>query len=154
PFGGWDMPVQYAGIIDEHRAVRNAAGIFDLGHMGQARVSGPEAERFVQYIGTNDLNRIPAGLSQYSILCRPSGGTVDDTFVYRLEDSVFICLNAANTDKDVDWMIEQREASGMDCVVENLSDTLGMVAVQGPRAIGIVQQITDADLSSLARFGV
>src|SRR5712692_8065600 len=76
PFGGWDMPVQYTGIIEEHRAVRNAAGIFDLGHMGQARVSGPDAERFVQYVATNDLDRIPTGLSEYSIRCRPSGGTV------------------------------------------------------------------------------
>ena len=154
PFGGWDMPVQYTGIIEEHRAVRNAAGLFDLGHMGQARVSGPDAERFVQYAATNDLNRIPAGLSQYSILCRPSGGTVDDIFIYRLPDSLFICLNASNTDKDVEWLVAQQRGSGMHCVVENLSDTTGMLAVQGPRAIGIVQRLTETDLSALPRFGV
>ena len=154
PFGGWDMPVQYTGIIEEHRAVRNAAGIFDLGHMGQTRISGPDAERFVQAVATNDLNRIPKGQAQYSILCRPSGGTVDDIFVYRLPDSLFICLNASNTQKDVDWLQEQQRASGLDCTVENLSDTVGMLAVQGPKALGIVQQLTETDLSALPRFGV
>lgn len=154
PFGGWDMPVQYTGIIEEHRAVRNAAGIFDLGHMGQARVTGPDAERFVQHVATNDLTKIPDGLAQYSILCRPSGNTVDDIFVYRLPDCLFICLNAANTDKDVNWLLEQHGAVGMDCVVENVSDATGMLAVQGPRAIGIVQRLTDTDLSALPRFGV
>ncbi len=154
PFGGWDMPVQYTGIIEEHRAVRNAAGIFDLGHMGQARVSGPDAERFVQSIATNDLNRIPEGQAQYSILCRPSGGTVDDIFVYRLPDSLFICLNAANTRKDIAWLQEQQRASGMDCTVENVSDRVGMLAVQGPKALGIVQRLTDTDLNALPRFGV
>ncbi len=154
PFGGWDMPVQYTGIIEEHRAVRNAAGIFDLGHMGQAQVSGPDAERFVQSVATNDLNRIPEGQAQYSILCRPSGGTVDDIFVYRLPDSLFICLNASNTRKDIDWLQEQQRASGMDCMVENVSDRVGMLAVQGPKALGIVQRLTDTDLSALPRFGV
>ncbi len=154
PFGGWDMPVQYTGIIEEHRAVRNAAGLFDLGHMGQARVSDPDAERFVQSVATNDLNRIPEGLAQYSILCRPSGGTVDDIFVYRLPDSLFICLNASNTDKDVAWLQEQQRASGMDATVENVSDQYGMLAVQGPKAIGIVQRLTDTDLDALPRFGV
>lgn len=154
PFGGWDMPVQYTGIIEEHRAVRNAAGIFDLGHMGQTRVSGPDAERFVQSVATNDLNRIPEGQAQYSILCRPSGGTVDDIFVYRLPDSLFICLNASNTGKDIDWLTEQQRASGMNCTVENLSDRVGMLAVQGPKALGIVQQLTDTDLGALPRFGV
>ncbi len=154
PFGGWDMPVQYTGIIEEHRAVRNAAGIFDLGHMGQARVSGPDAERFVQSVATNDLNRIPEGLAQYSILCRPSGGTVDDIFVYRLPDSLFICLNASNTDKDIAWLQEQQRASGIDATVENVSDRYGMLAVQGPKAIGIVQRLTNTDLAALPRFGV
>lgn len=154
PFGGWDMPLQYTGILDEHRAVRNAAGLFDLGHMGQTRVSGPDAERFVQFVATNDLNRIPEGLAQYSILCRPSGGTVDDIFVYRLPDSLFICLNASNTDKDIAWLQEQQRASGMDATVENVSDQYGMLAVQGPKAIDIVQQLTDTDLRALPRFGV
>jgi len=154
PFGGWDMPLQYTGILDEHRAVRNVAGLFDLGHMGQARVSGPDAERFVQSVATNDLNRIPEGLAQYSILCRPSGGTVDDIFVYRLPDSLFICLNASNTDKDIAWLQEQQRASGMDATVENVSDQYGMLAVQGPKAIDIVQQLTDTDLRALPRFGV
>ncbi len=154
PFGGWDMPVQYTGIIEEHRAVRDAAGLFDLGHMGQARISGPDAERFVQSVATNDLDRIPEGQAQYSILCRPSGGTVDDIFVYRLPDSLFICLNASNTQKDVDWLHAQHRASGMDCTVENVSDHVGMLAVQGPHAIGIVQRLTDTDLDALPRFGV
>lgn len=161
PFGGWDMPVQYAGIIEEHRAVRTAAGIFDLGHMGQAVIAGPDAERFVQHVATNDLNRIPRGLSQYSILCRPTGGTVDDIFVYRLpEGEIFICLNAANTEKDIAWMQAQHGATGMDCTVRNVSDATGMLAVQGPRAIGIVQRLVDTvagqtpDLAAMPRFGV
>ncbi len=154
PFGGWEMPVSYpTGIIEEHRAVRNRAGLFDLGHMGQARIAGKDAERFVQHIGTNDLTRVPTGVSQYSILCRPSGDTVDDIFVYRMPDHIFICLNAANTDKDIAWMQEQQAAGGFDCTVENLSDALGMLAVQGPEAIGVVQQLTDTDLAALPRFG-
>ena len=96
----------------------------------------------------------PDGLAQYSILCRPTAGTVDDIFVYRLPDRLFICLNASNTDKDVDWLQAQCAASGMDCTVENLSDTVGMIAVQGPRALGIVQQLTEVDLAALPRFGV
>ncbi len=154
PFGGWDMPVQYTGIIEEHRAVRNAAGIFDLGHMGQARVSGPDAARFVQSVATNDLDRIPEGQAQYSILCRPTGGTVDDIFVYRLPDSLFICLNASNTQKDVEWLQGQQRASGLNGTVEDVSDQVGMLAVQGPSAIAIVQRLTDTDLDALPRFGV
>ena len=154
PFGGWEMPVQYpAGIIEEHRAVRSRAGVFDLGHMGQMQVTGPDAEAFIQHVGTNDLSRIPVGQSQYSVLCRESGGTVDDIFVYRLPDRIFVCLNAANTAKDLAWLHERREAGGYDCHIQNLSDTLGMLAVQGPKAVGIVQRLTDADLTALPRFG-
>ena len=155
PFGGWEMPVSYpTGIIEEHRAVRGRAGLFDLGHMGQASVTGPDAERFVQHVGTNDLARVPTGLSQYSILCRESGGAVDDIFVYRLPDRLFICLNAANTAKDLGWLHAQRDVGGFDCTVEDLSDQVGMIAVQGPRAIGIVQRLTEADFATLPRFGV
>lgn len=154
PFGGWDMPVQYTGIIDEHRAVRNAAGIFDLGHMGQARASGLDAERFLQYVATNDLSKIPDGMSQYSILCRPNGNAVDDIFVYRLPGAFFICLNASNTGKDITWLQEQQRQSGFDCTVEDLSPVTGMLAVQGPKALGIVQRLTEVDLHALPRFGV
>lgn len=155
PFGGWEMPVYYpTGIIEEHRAVRTRAGLFDLGHMGQATVTGPGADAFVQRVGTNDLDRIPVGLAQYSILCRPTGGTVDDIFVYRQPERIFICLNAANTDKDIAWMTVQRAAGGDDCAVVDRSGEYGMLAVQGPQAIGIVQQLTDVDLAALPRFGV
>ncbi len=154
PFGGWEMPVSYpTGIIEEHRAVRSRAGVFDLGHMGQMQVSGPDAEAFIQRVGTNDLTRIPVGLSQYSVLCREGGGTVDDIFVYRLPGRIFVCLNAANTAKDLAWLHAQCEAGGFDCRIENLSDTLGMLAVQGPKAVGIVQRLTDTDLAALPRFG-
>jgi len=154
PFGGWEMPVYYpTGIIEEHRAVRNRAGMFDLGHMGQASVTGPDAERFVQHVATNDFTRVPEGLSQYSILCRENGNAVDDIFIYRLPDRIFICLNAANTAKDLDWLHAQRAAGDFDCTVTDLSDTVGMIAVQGPRAIGIVQQFTNVDLNALPRFG-
>ena len=150
PFGGWDMPVQYTGIIEEHRAVRNAAGIFDLGHMGQASVSGPDAQRFVQYVATNDLNRIPDGLAQYSILCRPSAGRwmTSSSTVCRIASSS-ASMPRIPRRMSTGCRSSARPA-GMDCTVENLSDTVGMLAVQGPRALGIVQQLTETDLERVA----
>src|SRR5688572_14056096 len=103
-FGGWEMPVQYSGILDEHRAVRQAAGLFDLGHMGQVEVSGPDAAHYLNRVATNDIDSLPSGQAHYSLLCRPSGGVIDDILIYRLPDRYLVVVNAANTDKDVAWL--------------------------------------------------
>ncbi|HEU5090122.1 MAG TPA: glycine cleavage system aminomethyltransferase GcvT, partial [Roseiflexaceae bacterium] len=98
-FGGWEMPVQYSGIIDEHQAVRTAAGLFDISHMGEVEVRGPDALAFLQHIATQDVASIPVGQSNYSLLCRPDGGIVDDIFIYHLLDMYLVVVNASNTAK-------------------------------------------------------
>jgi len=154
PFAGWMMPVQYTGIIDEHRTVRTAAGLFDLGHMGQVTVDGPDAEKYLQAITTNDVSLLEPGGAQYSMLPNPNGGVIDDIFVYRdnCGSGYFVCINAANHDKDVAWMQEQRSAHPeLDVTVEDISDKTGMIAIQGPRAVEIVQRLTDVDLTDGGR---
>lgn len=155
PFAGWLMPVQYSGILDEHRAVRNAAGLFDLGHMGQVRVTGPDALAFLQYTTTNDVSLLEPGDAQYSLLPNPQGGVIDDIIVYRLPDEpgYFVVINAANRDKDVDWL-QQHQAlrDDLNVKVEDISDTLGMIAIQGPRAESIVQGLSSVPLGDLAAF--
>jgi aminomethyltransferase len=155
PFAGWLMPVQYSGIMDEHRVVRTAAGLFDLGHMGQVRVTGPDALAFLQYVTTNDVSVLEPGDAQYSLLPNETGGVIDDIIVYRLPDKpgYFVVINAANHDKDVDWL--QRNAalrSDLDVDVADVSDEVGMIAIQGPNAEAIVTKLTDADLSTLGSF--
>ncbi len=155
PFAGWLMPVQYSGILDEHRVVRSAAGLFDLGHMGQVRVTGADALPFLQYVTTNDVSVLEPGNAQYSLLPNPQGGVVDDIIVYRLPDGpgYFVVINAANHDKDVAWLLQQRAARGdLDVNVEDVSDSLGMIAIQGPHAATIVANLTDVDLSPLPAF--
>lgn len=107
-FGGWDMPVRYSGDLEEHRAVRAAAGLFDLGHMGQVIVSGPDALPYLQWLVTNDMASLKEGSSRYALLCRPDGGTIDDLFIYRLPDRWFVVVNASNRERDVAWMRERR----------------------------------------------
>src|SRR5207249_3004771 len=108
-FGGWEMPVQYTGIIEEHQAVRQAAGLFDVSHMGEIELRGPLAIDAAQELTVNDLRRLQSGQAQYSLLCRPSGGVVDDIMVHRISDErVMICVNASNIDKDYDWMAQHR----------------------------------------------
>lgn len=155
PFAGWLMPVQYTGILDEHRKVRTAAGLFDLGHMGQVRVTGPDALPFLQYVTTNDVSALEPGDAQYSMLPNHRGGVIDDIIVYRLETEpgYFVVINAANHDKDVDWLIRQRgERGDLDVEVVDVSDTLGMIAIQGPRAVDIVKKLTERDLSEIDAF--
>ncbi len=120
PFAGWVMPVQYEGILAEHRAVRSAAGLFDLGHMGQVDVSGPDAMPFLQWVTTNDVSRLADGDAQYSLLPNPTGGVIDDIIVYRRPDAdgFFVVVNASNRDKDVAWLHAQRAArSDLDLTV-------------------------------------
>ena len=155
PFAGWLMPVSYRGILDEHRAVRTAAGLFDLGHMGQVAVDGPDALPFLQSVTTNDVAALDPGDAQYSLLANPAGGVIDDIIVYRYPDQpgYFVVVNASNRDKDVAWLQQQR-ANHPDLAVDirDVSDECGMIAIQGPRAVTIVSGLTPDDLASLSAF--
>ncbi|MCC6790494.1 MAG: glycine cleavage system aminomethyltransferase GcvT [Thermomicrobiales bacterium] len=149
PFAGWIMPVQYSGIINEHRAVRTNAGLFDLGHMGQVDVAGPDALAFLQHITTNDVATLEPGKAHYSLLPNEAGGVVDDIIIYRRPsgDGFMVCINASNRHKDVDWMHRWRATrSDLDVSVRDISDETGMIAIQGPHAAAITQRIADRNL--------
>ena len=149
-FGGWDMPVRYSGDLEEHRAVRNAAGLFDLGHMGQVIVGGPDALPYLQWLVTNDMASLKVNSSRYAMMCYPDGGTIDDLFIYRLPDRWFVVVNASNRERDVAWMQEQRAARpDLEVTIEDVSDQTGMLALQGPHAARILARLTDADLTQL-----
>ena len=155
PFAGWLMPVQYSGVIDEHRTVRSAAGLFDLGHMGQVRVTGADALPYLQLITTNDISVLDPGDAQYSLLPNEQGGVIDDIIVYRLPDepSYLVVVNAANHAKDVAWLQQQRLARPeLEVDVADVSESLGMIAIQGPMAPEIVAGLTQTDLSGLEPF--
>jgi aminomethyltransferase len=149
-FGGWAMPVQYSGILDEHKAVRSAAGIFDVSHMGEVRFHGPRAAEAVQRIVTNDVGKLVDGMAMYTCACLPSGGIIDDLIVYRkTADHFMIVVNASNIDKDVAWFHEQADAL---TTVDNLSDELSLLAVQGPNAVALVQSLTPDPVALLGSF--
>lgn len=140
PFGGFIMPIQYTNITDEHNAVRQHCGVFDVSHMGEVRITGPEAERYVQHIFTNDVAGAPVGQIYYGMMCYPNGGTVDDLLVYKMGDNdFFLVINAANIDKDVEWM--QQQMQGFDIRFEHQSDYYGQLAVQGPEAEAVVEEV-------------
>lgn len=133
PFGGFDMPIQYSTIVEEHNAVRHHVGVFDVSHMGEVRVKGKDAYRFVSHIFVNDVTGAPDGQIFYGMMCYENGGTVDDLLVYKVNDEeYFLVINAANIDKDVAWI--EKNAEGFDVEVKNESDYYGEVAVQGPEA--------------------
>jgi aminomethyltransferase len=132
PFAGWEMPVQYEGIRQEHVAVRTGAGMFDVSHMGEIETSGPDAERFLQRVLSNDVTKIAERGAQYSVLCREDGGVLDDLFTYRLGDRFLTVTNAANHEKDLAWFREQ--AGGFDVEVGDVHADWAMLAVQGPEA--------------------
>jgi aminomethyltransferase len=145
PFAGWEMPVQYAGIREEHLAVRSHAGVFDVSHMGEIETSGPDAEAFLQRILSNDVAKIAESGAQYSVLCKDDGGVLDDLFSYRLGPDRFLTVtNASNHDKDLAWF--QRHAEGFDVTLRDRLHDLAMLAVQGPDARGIVAQLADGEL--------
>lgn len=155
PFAGWLMPVHYGGILDEHRAVRAAAGLFDLGHMGQVRVSGPDALPYLQFVTSNDVSALQPGDAQYALLPTEAGGVIDDIIIYRLPDepAYFVVVNAANHDSDVAWLLTQRaRRADLDVDVSDVSAALGMVAIQGPHAERIVAELTQAELATLGPF--
>ena len=140
PFGGFDMPIQYTSIIDEHNAVRQACGVFDVSHMGEVRISGPDAERYVSHLFTNDIAGAPVGKVFYGMMCYPNGGVVDDLLVYCMgENDYFLVINAANIDKDVAWMEEHLE--GYDVQFDHCSDRYGQLAVQGPEAEAVMEEV-------------
>ena len=149
PFAGWDMPVQYEGIRAEHVQVRTGAGMFDVSHMGEIETSGPEAERFLQRVLSNDLTKLTEGGAQYSVLCREDGGVLDDLFTYRLAGGRFLTVtNASNHEKDLTWFTEQ--AQGFDVEVRDAHGDWAMLAVQGPAARAAIGSIASAELP--ARF--
>ena len=151
PFGGFDMPIQYTNIVDEHNAVRKACGIFDVSHMGEVLVTGAESEAFVNYIFTNDIKDAPGGKIFYGMMCHPTGGVVDDLLVYKMAPQrYFLVINASNIDKDVAWIMEQSKK--FDVVVENQSEKYGEVAVQGPKTEEIVERILGIECSDLAFY--
>lgn len=144
-FSGWEMPVQYRSILEEHRAVRGAAGLFDVSHMGEVDVRGPDAARFLDSLVTNDVARLFPGRVLYTPMCRPDGGVVDDLLIYmRAPEEFFLCINAGNIDKDLAWLRER--AVGFGATVTDRSEDFGLLAVQGPRAADIVQSLTGAKL--------
>lgn len=149
-FGGWDMPVQYSGILAEHHAVRTKAGLFDLSHMGEIEVSGPRALEVLQELVVTDVARIQLGQAQYSLMCYPDGGIVDDIIIYRVaEEHYFVCVNASNIAKDFEWMTQHNSAQA---TMIDRSDEYALIAVQGPIALGIVQRLTSLNLTGVKRY--
>jgi aminomethyltransferase len=157
-FNGWDMPVEYpaaigCGIIAEHMAVRTGVGIFDVSHMGDIRLAGTQALAAVQHISMNDASRLAVGQAQYSALLYPEGTFVDDVIVHRLgEDEYLLVINAGTREKDFNWVRDNTRQ--FDCAVENLSDDFTQIAIQGPKAVDLMQKMTDADLSAVKFYWV
>ena len=150
-FGGWEMPVQYSSILEEHRVVRQRAGLFDVSHMGEVEVTGPDAVRFLDHLVTNDVSKLFPGRVLYSTMCQPDGGVVDDLIIYcRGPQDFLVCVNASNTDKDVAWILLQ--AAGFDCRVRDLSADFALIALQGPASAAILQPLTATDLGALKYY--
>lgn len=151
PFGGFDMPIQYSGIVDEHQAVRQACGVFDVSHMGEVLVSGAEAERYVNHIFTNDISKISAGQILYGMMCYEDGGVVDDLLVYKkADDCFFLVINASNIDKDWAWI--QQQAKNYAVTLENQSDSYGELAVQGPLSETIMDEVLGLSCKDLVFY--
>ena len=157
-FNGWDMPVEYpaaigCGIVNEHMAVRTGVGIFDVSHMGDIRLAGPGALAAVQHISMNDAARLAIGQAQYSALLYPQGTFVDDVIVHRLaENEYLLVINAGTREKDFNWVRDNTHQ--FDCQVEHLSDDFTQIAIQGPKAVHLLQKLTDADLSAVKFYWV
>lgn len=150
-FAGWALPVQYEGLISEHEAVRNKAGIFDVSHMGEVDVIGPEAFDFVQNLTTNDISVLQNNQVMYGLMCYPDGGVVDDLLTYKFDDQHFyLVINASNVDKDFQWMKDNKNNYNVE--LTNLSDQVSEVALQGPKAQEILQKLTDTNLDEVKFF--
>jgi len=157
-FNGWDMPVEYpasigGGIINEHMAVRTGVGIFDVSHMGDIRLAGPQALAAVQHISMNDASKLAIGQAQYSALLYPEGTFVDDVIVHRLgEEEYLLVINAGTREKDFNWVRDNTRQ--FDCEVQNLSDDFTQIAIQGPKGVDLLRKLTDADLSKVKFYWV
>ncbi|MCR5713744.1 MAG: glycine cleavage system aminomethyltransferase GcvT [Bacteroidales bacterium] len=150
PFAGFNMPISYTGVNEEHLTVRERVGVFDVSHMGEIYVRGPQALALVQRVTTNDASILPCGKAQYSCMPNGHGGIVDDILVYHCrEDEYLLVVNASNTDKDEAWL---REQNTVGAVIENVSDQVSQLAVQGPRALDVLQALTKADLQSMPSY--
>ncbi|MFJ7914681.1 MULTISPECIES: glycine cleavage system aminomethyltransferase GcvT [unclassified Lysinibacillus] len=150
-FGGWELPVQFSSIKEEHDAVRNRAGLFDVSHMGEILVTGPNSLDFLQNLLTNDISKIAVGQAQYNAMCYEDGGVVDDLLTYKLADNHYLlCVNAANIEKDYDWMMENQHQ--YDVTIDNQSDAYAQIALQGPLAEEVLQTLTDTDLKTIKYF--
>lgn len=153
PFAGFDMPIQYSGITEEHNAVRGHCGVFDVSHMGEVLVTGSEAEKYINYIFTNDVRGLPAGKVLYGMMCYPDGGVVDDTCICKLEDQVFLMtINASNIDKDIAWI--EKNAAGFDVVIKNKSENYGQLALQGPEAEAKIESVLGVSTKDLNFYEV
>jgi aminomethyltransferase len=149
-FGGWDMPVQYSGIIDEHNAVRNSVGVFDVSHMGEIEIRGPEAAELTDFVTTNAVGKLKHWQAHYSGLLYEHGGFVDDILVHKVaDDHFFLCVNASNQDKDFDHIASHNR---FDCVVENAGERYAQIAIQGPKAAATLQKMTPVDLSGIKYY--
>ena len=149
PFAGYSMPMSYTGIIDEHNAVRNMIGVFDVSHMGEFKISGKGAESFLQLLTINDVKKISTGQAQYSALCLSNGGIVDDIVLYHFEEYYMMVVNAANIKDDYNWLLEN---SNEDVVIENISENLNLIAVQGPKSAVILNDVLDCNLNQLKYY--
>ena len=152
PFAGWEMPVQYASIIDEHRTVRTAVGLFDLSHMGELLVSGTDALAFLRYSVISDPGSLAPGQAQYSMLCARDGGVIDDLIIYRIHEGFLVVCNAANKEADLQHLGALLAPGGFNAMLEDRSDATGLVAPQGPRATELLKTLTDADLDALGYY--
>ncbi len=151
PFAGYDMPIEYAGIVDEHNAVRTACGVFDVSHMGEVLITGAEAQRYVNYIFTNDVRTIEPGQVLYGMMCHPDGGVVDDLLVYKRSDNeFFLVINAANIDKDYAWI--EKNAKDFDVRTQNLSEQYAELAIQGPKAEEVMKAVLGIDCTDLSFY--
>ena len=149
-FAGWDMPVEYSGIVDEHVAVRTRAGLFDVSHMGEIDIRGPEALALVQHVTSNDASHLKINQAHYTALMDANGSAVDDCLVHRLaNDHFFLCVNAANSDKDFDWIVRHNR---FNATARNVSGEYSQLALQGPKSLAIMAKVTDADLANLKYY--
>ena len=149
PFAGYSMPMSYTGIIDEHNAVRNMIGVFDVSHMGEFKISGKGAESFLQLLTINDVKKISTGQAQYSALCLTNGGIVDDIVLYNFEEYYMMVVNAANIKDDYNWLLEN---SNEDVFIENISENLNLISVQGPKSAVILNDVLDCNLNQLKYY--
>lgn len=149
-FGGWELPVQFSGILQEHEAVRTKAGLFDVSHMGEVEVSGSGAVAYLQKLTVNDVARLQIGQAQYSLMCHEDGGVIDDLLVYRLaEDKFMLVINAANIDKDVEWLTSH---VGPNVSIRDISQEMSLLALQGPNAVHVLQLCTKTTLAEIKPF--